>query len=350
MKLTLLDIQKAIGGEIEGAADVPITGVGALETADEGAIVFAEKAGLHAQAGACRASAVVVGPDFPPLPGKSLLRIDRPRLAFVRVMMLFEDKTPAESGVHPSAVIEATARLAEGVAVGPCAVVKAGASLGPDTIVHGGAYIGRRVVIGGGCRIGPNAVLMDGVRLGDRVIVHGGSVIGGDGFGYQWAEGRHLKVPQLGTVQIDDDVEIGCNVCIDRATLGVTRIRRGTKIDNLVHVGHNNDIGEDVILTGQVGLAGSVTIGNRVMFGGQSAVADHVTIGEGAVVAGAAPVIGDVGPGETVWGFPARPMARVKREMASVARLPELIKQVRALSAQVAELQARLEGREAQED
>jgi len=259
----------------------------------------------------------------------------------IQVMELFVPP-PESTGIHADASIDEDAELGEGVSVGACAVVAGGACIGARTIIEPGAYVGPGVVVGEDCRIGANAVLMREVQIGNRVIIHAGTTIGGDGFGYVWLQDYHHKVPQLGTVQIDDDVEIGCNSCVDRATLGVTRIRRGTKIDNQVHLAHNNDIGEDVIITGQVGTAGSVTVGNGVMFGGQAGVADHVTIGDGARVGGATGVTCDIKPGETVWGMPSRPMKRVLREQASLARLPDALKVLKKQSKELEELKARL--------
>jgi UDP-3-O-[3-hydroxymyristoyl] glucosamine N-acyltransferase len=169
------------------------------------------------------------------------------------------------------------------------------------------------------------------VQIGNRVKIHAGSVIGGDGFGYLWMDNRHVKVPSFGAVRIEDDVEIGCNVCIDRATFGLTRIRRGTKIDNLVQIAHNNDIGEDAIIVSQVGLSGTVKVGSRATLAGQVGVADHVTVGEGAIVAAASGVSKDVKPGEVVWGYPARPMQKAWRELASLARLPQIIRRLKQL-------------------
>ena len=257
-------------------------------------------------------------------------------------MMLFQARATTLSGRHPSAVISPEASLAPDVIVGECAVVRPRARIGQGTVIESGAHIGAGVSIGEQCVIGPNVILTGGAQIGNRVIVHGGSVIGDDGFGYVWAEGRHVKIPQLGDVRIEDDVEIGSNVCVDRGMLGSTLISRGTKIDNLVQIGHNDMIGEDVIITGQVGLSGSVTVGDRAMFAGQSGVVDHVTIGHDARVGAASPVIKDVKPGERVWGFPARPEARVKRELGGLAQLPRLLKQLRELVARVGELESRL--------
>jgi len=331
MDYILQAINERIGGELCGNGDEPIIGVDTLEHAQAGYIAFAEDNKYEPAVRSTRASAVVVSKQFPVIAGRTLLRVEHPRLAFLKVMYLFQSRGEHLGGIHPSAVVSPEASLAEDVTVRECAVVRARAQIGRGTILESGVHVGHEVVIGQDCFIGPNVVLMYGTRLGDRVIIHGGTVVGGDGFGYVWATNQHVKIPQLGNVIIEDDVEIGSNVCVDRATLGSTRIRRGTKIDNLVQIAHNDSIGEDVIMTGQVGLAGSVTVGNRAMLGGQSGVVDHVTIGDDARIGAGTPVTKDVKAGETVWGFPARPIRRVKRELASLAQLPKLLKRLRKL-------------------
>lgn len=341
MAFRLEEICRRIGGRLEGDGERIIRGVNALEAAGDSEITYAQSGRYHAQASAGGAAALIVGEDFPGMPGRNLLRVAQPKLAFVRVMEMFAPP-PEPTGIHPDASIAQGAELAQQVSVGACAVIAAGARVGARTIIEPGAYIGPGVSIGEDCRIGPNAVLMQGVSIGDRVGIFGGAVIGGDGYGYVWLGDHHHKVPQLGGVRIDDDVEIGCNTCIDRATLGVTRIRRGTKIDNLVQIAHNNDIGEDVIMTGQVGTAGTVTVKNRAVFGGQAGIADHKTIGEGAQIGAKTGVTRDVAPGETVWGMPSRPMRQILRELAHLARLPELAQRFKAREKELDELRERV--------
>jgi UDP-3-O-[3-hydroxymyristoyl] glucosamine N-acyltransferase len=331
MEYSLRIIAEKVDAELSGNGDEVIHGVNAIEAAQGGEITFAEHMRLVPQVHSTNASAIIVPNEFPPIDAKNLLRVAAPRLAFVKVMTLFQPRRQAPAGIHPAAVVSSEAALSEGVAVAECAVIREQARIGQRTVIESGAHVGRDVVIGDDCYIGPNVVLMHGTRLGDRVIIHPGTVIGGDGFGYNWSEGRHAKIPQLGNVVIEDDVEIGCNVCVDRATLGSTIIRRGTKIDNLVQIAHNDVIGEHVIITGQVGLSGSVTVGNRVMFGGQSGVVDHVTIGDDAQIGAGSPVIKDVQARQVVWGFPARPIQRTKRELASLARLPHVIERLRKM-------------------
>lgn len=343
MAYTLRAIEEQIGATLAGNGEELISGISTLEAARPGELAFAEHEKYAPQVRGTRASAVIVSKQFPPIERKNLLRVSNPRAAFVKVMYLFQSPTPSMTGIHPTAIIDPSAVLGEGVAIGEHAVVRAGARIGARTLIDSGVHIGSGVVLGEECVIAPNVVIRYGTRIGSRVILHGGTVIGGDGFGYVWSGGRHMKIPQLGNVVIEDDVELGCNVCVDRATFGSTIIKRGTKVDNLVQIAHNDVIGEDVIITGQAGLSGSVTVGNRAMFGGQSGVVDHVTIGEDARIGAGTPVIKDVKPGETVWGFPSRPIAQVKKQLAGLSLLPKALQQLRALSRALAQLTARLE-------
>jgi UDP-3-O-[3-hydroxymyristoyl] glucosamine N-acyltransferase len=326
--MTVRDIQARIGATLSGDPDTVLTGVNALEAAQPGELAFAESEKYLAHVRRSRASAIIVPEAFPPVEGRTLLRAAHPRLAFVKAIPLLHQPPAAAAGVHRQAVVAPDADLGKGVTICECAVVRPRARIGEGTVIESGAHIGEGAVIGEHCLIGPNVVIMRGCRLGHRVIVHGGTVIGSDGFGYVWAEGRHLKIPQLGTVVIEDDVELGANVCVDRATFGATIIRRGTKIDNLVQIAHNDVIGEHVTISGQVGLAGSVTIGDRVTLAGQVGVADHLTIGDDVRVGAQSGVTKDIPAGQTVWGLPARPLQQVKREFAALALLPRLLKQL----------------------
>ncbi|MBI4342019.1 MAG: UDP-3-O-(3-hydroxymyristoyl)glucosamine N-acyltransferase [Candidatus Omnitrophica bacterium] len=329
--LTLGAIEAHIGARSPGDPQTLITGVNALELAGPGELTFAEFDKYAPLVRRTRAGAVIVSKSFPDIEGHTLLRVDHPRLAFVKVMYLFQAAQEAAkppAGIHRDAVVAPDAELGEGVTIRECAVIRPRARIGAGTLIESGVHIGEGVVIGERCTIGPNVVIRHGSRIGHRVIIHGGTVIGADGFGYVWTEGRHLKIPQLGNVIIEDDVELGANVCVDRATLGSTLIKRGTKVDNLVQIAHNDVIGEHVLMSGQAGLAGSVTVGDRVIMGGKAGVVDHTAIGDDARLGAAAVVIGNIPAGRTVWGFPARELKTVKRELAALAFLPKVLKQL----------------------
>jgi UDP-3-O-[3-hydroxymyristoyl] glucosamine N-acyltransferase len=339
--LTLGEIAGAIGATLEGESAARVERMAALDEAGPGDLCYADSAKRAEQVHASRAAACIVGADFPASPGVNLLRLADPRLGLFRALELFRpDRRLA--GIHPSAVVAADAVLGEGVGAGPCAVIEAGAVVGAGSQVRAGAYVGPGVRIGRHCDIGVNAVLLDGSVLGDRCILHPGVVLGSDGYGYHWTGDHHHKIPQIGGVVLEDDVELGANTCIDRATMGETRIGRGSKFDNLVHIAHNNRIGAHVLLTGQVGIAGSSRIGDGVVAGGQAGIADHLTIGAGVQIGAQAGVIGDIEAGARVWGTPARPMQRVLREQAALGRLPQTLRDLARQREELAELRDRI--------
>jgi UDP-3-O-[3-hydroxymyristoyl] glucosamine N-acyltransferase len=260
-------------------------------------------------------------------------------MAVAKVLEIFAPPIPRPPiGVHPSARLAPDVRLGEDVAIGPYVVVGSGTSIGRNTILHPGVIISSDVAIGDDCEIHSNVTIRERITIGSRVIIHAGSVLGTDGFGYRWDGTRHQKIPQIGTVVIEDDVEIGSCVCIDRAKFSTTRIGRGTKIDNLVQVAHNVQTGPHCIIVGQAGMAGSVTLGAGVVLGGQCAVRDHVTMGDGSMVAACSGVAEDVDPKTIVSGLPALPHRQTLREQAALRRLPDLVVQVRKLQEQLDEL------------
>lgn len=344
MVLDLADLFALLPDAIPSAATGKarqICGVNTLELASETDLCFAEGLEQATAVQGSRAGAVLVPEDFPELSGPLLIRIPAPRRNFFRVAALFTPG-PEISGIHPSAAIDPGALLGQGVAVGPHAVIAAGARLGDRSTVGAGCYLGPGVVLGSDCVIEPNVTIQRDCQLGDRCIIHSGAVIGGDGFGFSWDGTGHRKVPQLGRVVIEDDVDIGCNSCVDRATLGETRIRRGTKIDNLVQLAHNTDIGAHVILVSQAGVAGSSKVGMGAVIAGQVAISDHVEVGAGARVGGQSGVTKDVPPGATVFGTPARPMKETLRELGALAQLPALLKQIKSQNRELSELRERV--------
>jgi UDP-3-O-[3-hydroxymyristoyl] glucosamine N-acyltransferase len=342
MERTLADICAYLDGELIGDGATLIRGVNSADAAQAGEVTFSETPQRLAQALSSHAAAIIVSPDVRDLQGRSGVRVRHPKLAFALLLELFHPQTSALPGVHPSAVLGARVQILEGVSIGPHAVIGDDVSIGRGTTVAAGVVVGDGVTIGQGCLLDPNVVIYRRTQIGDRVQIHGGSVIGGDGFGYAFHQGAYVKVPQVGNVVIEDDVEIGCNVCVDRATVGSTLIRQGTKLDNLVQVAHNDRIGKHVIMTGQVGLSGSVTVGDYAVMGGKAGVVDHVTIGERAQIGAASVVTKDVKAGETVWGFPARPLQDTKRSMGVVARLPLVWRTLTRLMERVHRLETRL--------
>ena len=322
-----------------------VTGVNTLWDATESDLCFAETADQQSAAAASKAAVVLVPLDFPDTPGARLARVNEPRRVFFAIAETFQADADF-SGIHADACIDHGARLGTGVIVAPGAVIAANVSVGNGTYVGPGVYLGPGVTVGCDCCFHSNVSVQRETMIGDRCTIHSGTNIGGDGFGYQWDGTEHRKVPQLGRVVIEDDVEIGCNVCIDRATLGTTRIGRGSKIDNLVQVAHNVDIGEHVILVSQCGIAGSTRIGGGTVVAGQAAISDHLEVGAGARIGGQAGVTKNVASGETITGTPARSLSRTLREHAALGRLPEMARQLKrqqrlieALEAQLARLE-----------
>jgi UDP-3-O-[3-hydroxymyristoyl] glucosamine N-acyltransferase len=335
-------IAAELGQESPADADLTIRGVCELGDGREDHIAFADGEQYTEQVRACRAALILVPSAFPELPGQRLWRVEQPRLVFLKIAELFVEQ-PGHAGIHPDASIHPDALLAEDVSVGPCAVIGAGAQIGAGVRIGPGVHVAEGVKVGENCVLESNASLLSGTVLGDRVIVRASASIASEGFGFAWMGDHHHRIPQLGRVEIGDDVEIGCNSCVDRATLGVTRIGRGSKIDNQVHVAHNCQIGEHVLLLAQAVLAGSVRVGSHSILSGQTGVLDHVNIGSRVKVGGRSGVTKDIADDESVWGWPARNIKRVMRERAAMAKLPELAKQVKEMQRQIDALQAQLD-------
>lgn len=330
--MTLGELVEALGGTLaQGSAQQRVSGVNSAAKAAASELTFAESTSaadeaLVSQAGVVvlRAGLVVSYPE-----SKCVVEAAQPRLWFARAARLLAPRRPA-TGVHPAAVVATSARMSADVTVCAGAVVDEDASIGAGTRIEAGAVVGRGVRIGSGCRIYPRAVLYPGTTLGDRVVIHAGAVLGADGFGYvrDAATGAYTQFPQQGTLVIEDDVEIGANSTVDRGALAETRVRRGTKIDNLVHVGHNCEIGEDVILVALTGISGSSSVGRGAVIAGQVGIGDHAHVGPGVILGGQAGVLSGktvtnegLKPGTVLWGTPARPLKQVLREQAVLARL-----------------------------
>jgi UDP-3-O-[3-hydroxymyristoyl] glucosamine N-acyltransferase len=320
------EVADFVQARLLGDETVQLTGIASVQSSRPGDLIFVDDEKNLRPAFESEASAVIAGDFAAGKPSaKPLLLATQPRLAFARAAQLLCPKPERKPGIHPSAVVHSSAHLADGVTVEARVVVGEGVHIGNGTWVGAGSVIGANVVIGNNCDLYPNVTLYPGVRIGDRVIVHSGAVLGSDGFGYvrDQATGRHEKFPQVGRLEIEDDVEIGANTTIDRGALDVTRISRGAKIDNLVHIGHNCEIGEDVVIAAQTGLSGSITIEKNVILGGQVGIGEHARIEEGVLLGGQGGVLPNKilrGKGIAFWGTPAKPVREYLKGLAVLAR------------------------------
>lgn len=333
--MKLAHLARLVRAELIGSGEIEIRGVTDLMHAHPEALVMVADPRRLPDAEASTAGALLVGSTSPPVV-KPALRATNLRAAFARALAVFAPPPRPPEGIHPTAVVAQDAAVGPDVTLGPHVVVEAGAAIGARTTVLAGAAIGARARIGADCLVYPNVTIYPDCVLGHRVIIHSGTVIGSDGFGYATEDGVHLKIPHLGRVVIEDDVEIGANAAVDRGTLGETRIGRGTKIDNFVQVAHNVVVGEGVLVVAQVGISGSVSIGPGALLAGRASVRDHVTIGAGVQVLGFAGVTKDIAAGATVSGFPAHDHRDELRIQAAMRRLPELLDRVQALEARAA--------------
>ncbi len=321
------EVAEFVQARVIGDDSVQLTGIASVRSARPGDLIFVDQEKNLSAALESGASALIAG-DFAAgkMNGKPVLLAAQPRLAFARAAHLLCPRPQRKTGIHPSAVVHPSARFAERVTIEERVIICEGTHFGENTRIGAGSVIGANANIGASCDLYPNVTIYPGVRLGDRVIVHAGAVLGSDGFGYvrDQATGRYEKFPQIGRLEIEDDVEIGANTTIDRGALDATRIRRGAKIDNLVHIGHNCEIGEDVVIAAQTGLSGSITVEKNVVFGGQVGVAEHARIEEGVMLGGQTGVLPYKilkGKGIAFWGTPARPLRVYLKELAFLARL-----------------------------
>jgi UDP-3-O-[3-hydroxymyristoyl] glucosamine N-acyltransferase len=344
--ITIAELAELVQGKVHGEADLLISAARPLHEAGPEDLTFVETERNGRFLADCSARAVVVPSALVPRraelrpagqPPFTLIEVADPLTAFVAIVSRMHGLPDLPvHGIDPLAVVDPTAQVGPEPSIHPFAVIGAGTVIGARCRIHSGVVIGRNCRIGDDVILYPHVVLYDSTRLGRRVIVHANAVLGADGFGYRFHGGRHVKVPQFGSVELGDDVEIGAATTIDRGTFQATRVGTGTKIDNLVMIGHNCRIGEHNLLVSHVGIAGSCTTGNYVVMAGQVGVADHVHIGDQAVIGARTAVFRDVPPGERMLGEPARPERETKRIVLSLEQLPELIREVRRLSRQVA--------------
>jgi UDP-3-O-[3-hydroxymyristoyl] glucosamine N-acyltransferase len=337
--LTVEELARILKCPFEGDGKIEIRGVSSLEKAKEGDLVFLAHRKHRELLEKSKASAVIIPVEekYDKIP---VIRSENPHLSFVKAVELFYKPFRPEPGIHPSAQVSSSAKLGKDVSIGPFVHVGDNVEIGDETVLFAFAALYPGVKIGKETVIHSHVSIREDVRIGNRVIIHNNSVIGSDGFGYLQDKGHSpVKIPQVGTVIIEDDVEIGANTAIDRAALEKTIIKKGTKIDNLVQVGHNVEIGPNSLLAGQVGISGSVKIGKNVVMGGQVAVADHVKIGDNVIVAGRTGITGDVPDNSVVAGFPHQDIREWRKSSITFSKLGELVKEIRELRKKVEELE-----------
>lgn len=322
------EIARLVEGELIGDRSVTITGVAGIKEAKKGDITFLANAKYLPFLEETQASAIITSKEVH-ANGKTLVRTVNPSLAFTRVLSLFSDSKPERpEGIHPSAVVHRTARLGSRVSIGPHVVIEKDAVIGDNAVIEAGVFIGEACVLGADIWIYPNVTIREATQIRDRVMIHSGTVIGSDGFGYETVDGAHIKIPQSGWVLIEEDVEIGANVCVDRGRFSKTWIQKGSKIDNLVQIAHNVVIGPNCLVVSQTGISGSSELGKNVVLAGQVGLVGHITLGDGTIVGARSGVSKSFPARSVLLGEPARPITEQKKILAVIAKLPELFKEL----------------------
>lgn len=341
---TVAELANVCEGEVSGDSERVITGANALESAGAAELSFVGSSKAIAAARRSSAGCLLVSIDFREQGTWALIRVANPRIAFVRALASLYPPAVKHSGRHPTAVIAASAQIAATARIGAFVTVGERATISENCSIGDHCTIGDAVQVGDDTVLRPNVTLYDGVRIGARVILHAGCVIGADGFGFTMVGDHYEKFPQVGTVEIGDDVEIGANSCVDRAALGVTRIGNGTKLDNMVHIAHNCQIGRHVVVAAQTGFSGGVTVGDFAVIGGQVGVGDKATIESRAIVGSGAGILtsAKVAAGEPVWGVPARPLREYLKRLAYVGKIPDLQSEVRTMKHKLAGLEEQM--------
>jgi UDP-3-O-[3-hydroxymyristoyl] glucosamine N-acyltransferase len=325
------EIARRLNTSYEGSGDLEILGAAALESAGAHEIAFVGNRKAAAQADKSSAGCLLVTTEFPT--GRTLIRVGDPRGSFAAVIRLLYPSSAVTPGIHPTAVIDATARIADTAEIGPFVTIGPLVRIGERTSIGAGCTIGARVQIGADSRLYPRVTIYHDINIGDRAVLHSGCILGADGFGFVRTPSGYEKFPQIGRVEIGDDVEIGANSCVDRAALGVTHIGNGVKLDNLVHIGHNCIIGNNVVIAAQTGLSGGVIVEDDAVIGGQVGIGDKARIESGAVLGSGCGILTSkiVRKGQVVWGTPARPLKDYLEQLANLARLPKLRDQIAAI-------------------
>lgn len=341
--MTVAEIARQVSGTVEGDGSLSITGLSGIEEAKPGDITFLSKPRYASAVAGTKASAILVGESMTVPCPCTVIRVKNPDLAFTQLAsILMPPVEMMKPGIHTTAIVAPGVELGKDVCIGPYCVLEPGARIGDRTQLFAGCYVGHGTVIGKDGRLYPHVTIRERTKIGDRVIIHNGAVVGSDGFGYARVGERWEKIPQVGTVEIGDDVEIGANVAVDRARFGKTVIANGVKIDNLVQIAHNVVIGENTAIAAQTGISGSTTVGRNVQLAGQSGLAGHLAVGDGAIVGAQAGVTKDVLPGTFVSGYPAMPHDKAKETHAHLMRLPHLKKRVEELEHRLAEIEKAL--------
>ncbi|MGH7411760.1 MAG: UDP-3-O-(3-hydroxymyristoyl)glucosamine N-acyltransferase [Candidatus Methylomirabilis sp.] len=337
--MRLRELAERLGCRLVGDGETEVRDLASIDDAGEGDLTFVASRRHLQKIEASRASAVILREGGSACSKPTLVAAD-PYLAFIQALHLFYPPELPPPGLHPSSIVQPGVCLAEGVSIGPLSYIEEGVSIATRSAIGAQVYIGKGSRVGADCRVYPQVVIREGVEIGDRVTIHSGAVIGSDGFGYlRDRRGVRVKIPQVGRVILEDDVEIGANVTIDRATMGTTRLKRGTKIDNLVQIAHNVAVGEDTVIAALSGVSGSTKIGDRVTLGGQVGIADHVEIGDDVTIGSQSGVAKDIPPGKAVWGTPAVPHFEAKRNSAALRQIPPLLRSLRTIEARLMALE-----------
>jgi UDP-3-O-[3-hydroxymyristoyl] glucosamine N-acyltransferase len=341
--LTVAQIAELCGGTAEGDVHLEVSSVNSLERAQPAELSFVGSRRAEAMSHASAAGCLLVPLEFDNPEKRTVIRVSEPRRVFAHIVRLLHPEPEQKPGIHPSATIALSASVASDCTIGPNVVIGERAVIGCATRLMAGCVLGDDVIVGEFCTLYPNVTIYPRVHLQNRVILHSGCVIGADGFGFAFTGEHYEKFPQIGSVEIEDDVELGANTCIDRAALGVTRVGKGTKIDNMVHVGHNCTIGRHVVVAAQTGFSGGVVIGDYAVIGGQVGVGDKATIQAKAIVGSGAGILSSkiVRAGEPVWGTPARPLREHLRQLAALSRLPGLLNEINDFRKRMAALKER---------
>ena len=342
MTFSLKEIADCIDGDVIGDGSIQITGLAKIQEAKPGDLTFLANKKYTKFVATTNASAIIIGREFHGVCKRAHIICENPYYSFLRAVELFVPRKECfDTGIHPSAVVDESARLGDNILIGALAIISKNVSIGANVQIHPGTVIYPEVIIGDDVVIYGNVTIRERVEIGNRVIIHCGVVIGSDGFGFVEKEGKYIKLPQTGKVIIGDDVEIGANTTIDRATLGATVISRGTKLDNLIQIAHNVEIGEDTVIAAQAGISGSTIVGKQAKIGGQAGFVGHIKIGDQSIVGAKAGVSKDVPPGVFVTGYPAREITTYHRSTASLYKLPELMKKIKNMENELAQLRSK---------